>query len=1422
MTIAFLLAELRSRDIQVWADGERLQCNAPAGALTPELRDQLRRRKSEILEFLRGPAELSFSQQRLWFLDQAGRGGAAYVMALALEMRGTLDVTALERTLAALVRRHESLRTVFADVDGRPLQVVSEPAAWTLPVAQVSGEANARERMQEEISRGFDLARGPLFRAHLYRLAADAHVLLLAMHHSISDGWSIGILTRELGELYGRLCRGEAHTLPVLPLRYRDFARWQRSWLQGETLEALLSHWRSRLAGAPQVLELPTDRPRSSAQVERGASYSFTLPLELADGLRALARREGATLFMTLLAGFTLLLSRYSGQEELLVGTPVANRSRAEIEDVVGCFVNTLVLRADLSGDPSASGFLARMREVCLDAFAHQDLPFERLVDELRPSRDLSRNPLFQVMFALQNAPQQPLELPGISLRPLDLGRSTALVELTLHVWETAAGLSASFEYASELFEESTIARMAAHWRSLLEGMIASPERRVGQLPLLSAEERRRLVVEWNQTAVEYPRSSCAHELFETQAQRTPRAIALRFEDQHLTYRELDRSSNQLAHHLRKLGVGPEVLVGICLERSLEMVVGLLGILKAGGAYVPIDPAYPAARQAFLLHDSQAKVLLTQARLLPRLPSHRAATVCLDPGWQRRLHLPTSPPANLTDPTQLAYVIYTSGSTGQPKGVCISHRGLVNYLSWASSAYKVAEGTGAPVHSSIAFDLTVTSIFTPLIAGRTVDLLPDDQGVEALAAALRTATGYSLVKLTPAHLQALQLQLRPEQVAERTRTFVIGGEQLRAEAVAFWRQHAPNTLLVNEYGPTETVVGCCVYTVTPETPSHGSIPIGRPIANTRLYILDRYLQPVPIGVAGELCIGGDGVARGYLNRPELTKERFIADPFSPESGTHLYRTGDFARYLPDGNIEFLGRRDDQVKVRGFRIELGEIESVLGRLPQVQEALVAPCGDDSGERRLVAYVVLKPGQADAPRELRSLLEQRLPDYMLPSAFVTLDKLPLTHNGKVDRAALPAPDFEHQLKEAFVPPRTEWELRLAHIWQELLRVERVGVDDNFFALGGDSLMVVRLISQINQSHQLSLGVAEAFRNPTVGQLARLIDAQQPRSKRQPAVVQLRKGQTEPRVYFIYAGPDEFRLAKLMDGRHAVFGIEVPWPLAWRNAVAANRRTGFPTMEQLVAPYVAALSAHTGASPCVLAGHSFAGLMAFEAAHQFLRQGGKVEMVMLLDAVAKFPIPHQVAWHRWRQDWTPTRNGLSTPIISRLSSSWLTTRWLLRQERHRVWSYFNRLVVNPNQLTHVLDEDGMPLPWTLLDRLYVTIGKPYPLRRLDSRGILFRTDPMDGDTAVRAFDDSLGWNNLFTRGLQVVPMAGDHLSMIRDHNATLAREINEVLKRHCSTEPDKGSIHAHEPQRLRPAQSGAIVSMDPPHRLSRRQRH
>jgi amino acid adenylation domain-containing protein len=1431
VTVRTLLAELDRGDIQVWADGDRLQCNAPAGVLTPELRDQLRQHKGEILEFLRGPAELSYSQQRLWFLDQMDPGGSAYVISQALEMRGALDALALERTLEALVRRHDALRTVFVNVEGRPRQVVSEPRPWTLPLVDLRGEPDGRERLaqllREEAAQGFDLAQGPLFRARLYRLAPDTHVLLLAMHHIISDGWSIDVLVRELGELYGSLYRGEESTLPALRLQYRDFARWERGRLQGEALEVLLSHWRTRLAGAPQVLELPTDRPRPPVESHCGASYSLTLPLELADRLRGLARRDGATLFMTLVAGFTLLLARYSGQQDILLGTPVANRSRTEFEPLVGCFVNTLVLRADLTGNPTVSEFLARMREVCLDAFTHQDLPFDRLVEEMRPERDLSRSPLLQAMFVLRNAPQRPLELPGLTLRPVDVDRGAAHVDLTLRVQETAEGFSALFEYASDLFEEPTIARMAAHWRSLLEAMTASPERRVGDLPLLSEAERRQLLEEWNQTAVEYPRNSCLYELIEMQAARTPQTIAVSFEDQHLSYRELNRRSNQLAHHLRNLGVGPDVLVGICVERSLEMVVGLLGILKAGGAYVPIDPTYPAERVAFMLQDSQAPVLLTRAHLLPRLPSHSASTVCLDTEWHKIAHLPTSAPPVSTRATHLAYVIYTSGSTGTPKGACITHRGLVNYLSWAINAYKVAEGAGAPVHSSIAFDLTVTSLFGPLLVGRTVHLLPDEQGIESLAGALRAATGYSLVKLTPAHLQLLQLQIPPDQVADRTRTFVIGGEQLRAETAAFWRQHAERTVLVNEYGPTETVVGCCVYTVTPATRSDGAIPIGRPIANTRLYVLDQYMAPVPIGVVGELYIGGDGVARGYWNRPVLTAERFVPDPFSGAPNDRLYRTGDLARYLPDGNIEFLGRRDNQVKIRGFRVELGEIEAVLGELAQVREAVVVLCEDEPGDQRLVAYVVPRDRQVATPDELRSALKQRLPDYMLPSAFVIMEQLPLTHNGKVDRGALPAPEAERQLKDMYVPPRTEWELKLARIWQESLRVERVGVDDNFFDLGGHSLMIVRLISEINQRYQVSLGVEELFRNPTVRQMAGLIDGQQPKSKRQPAVIPLQKGQAERLpVYFIYAGPDEIRLAQLMGERHAVFGIEVPWPLAWRNAVAANRRSGFPTMEQLVAPYVAALRAHTRASPCVLAGYSFAGLMAFEAAHQFQRQGGKVEMVMLLDTWARSPIPHQVAWHKWRQDWKQASNGLSTDrlagwIGARLRNSWRITRWLLGQEKLRVGSSLNRLRLNPNELVHILDEEGMPLAGGMLDRVYTRIGESYRPRRLDSWGVLFRTDQINGKAVLRD-DDSQGWDTLFTRGLEIIPMIGDHLSMIRSHHPTLAREMNKVLTRYWSSEPDEVSIDALESRRQSPApETRAIASLDHPDRRAERRR-
>jgi len=1393
VTVTALIAELDRREVQVWVDGDRLQCNAPAGALTPELRDQLRQRKSEILAFLRGPAELSSTQQRLWFLDQVDPGGPAYVIAQAFEIRGPLDAALLERALAALVVRHESLRTVFANVDGRPLQVVSAPQAWTLPVTPVSDEADARERLRDAAARGFDLARGPLFRAHLYRRAPDAHVLLLAMHHIVADGWSMGILTSDLGELFARLGRGDTSPLPAVRLQYRDFARWQRRRLADDALQAAVARQVARLAGAPQ-LELRTG-PRAVAQRRRGATYAFTLPIELADRLRSLARREEVTLFMTLLAGFTVLLSRHSGQEDLLVGTPVANRSRREVEQVVGCFVNTLVLRADLSGDPNVSELLTRVREACLEALSHQDLPLEQLVEELRPERELNRNPLFQVMFTLQNAPP-PLELPGLQVRQLDVQREVAQVDLLLQVHDRADGLAAFFSYAADLFDEATIARLAGHWRSLLEAMAVTPARRISELPMLSQRERQQLLVEWNQTAAEYPRDACIHDLFAAQAERTPQAIAVRSGDRQLTYRELEQRSNQLAHHLRGLGVGPDLLVGICVERSLEMVVGLLGILKAGGAYVPIDPAYPAARMTFMLEDAQAAVLLTQAKLSSRTSGHRGTTLCLDELQDALASLPASAPASCTDAANLAYVMYTSGSTGRPKGVCITHRGLVNYVTWAIAAYRVAEGSGAPVHSSIAFDLTVTSLFTPLLSGRTVELLPDDQGAGALAGALRNARDYSLVKLTPAHLQVLQVQLPPSEAARRARTLVIGGEQLQAQAVAFFREHAPDTVLVNEYGPTETVVGCCTYRITQQTRDDGPIPIGRPIANTRVFVLDRHLQPVPIGVAGELYVGGDGVARGYLHRPEATAARFVADPFSPSvsSGVHarLYRTGDLVRWLPDGNLEFLGRCDDQVKLHGFRVEPGEIESTLVRLPQVREATVALREDAPGHPRLVAYVVLRPGHPAGSAELRSALQRQLPDHMVPSAFVMLDRLPLTAHGKVDRRALPAPSTARQSAGEFVPPHTEWELRLARVWQQLLRVDTVGASDDFFDLGGNSLMLVRLISEINRRHQVSLGVAEALLNPTVEQMARLIDGRRQRNKRESAVVQMRDGGSELPVYFIYASPDEFRLAKLMSGRHSVFGIEVPWPQSWHRAVAANRRSGFPTMAQVVAPFVAALTDHARTRPCVIAGHSFGGLLAFEAAHEVLRRGGKVELVILLDTWARPPAAHRVAWHNWRQQWAELDLGspvrLAHSIAASLWSSWRTTRWLLGQQKARVRSLFHHDPQNRGLPSTVLDEEGMPVPEAIVRRAYIEIARAYDPRPLDCRGVLFRTDA-DTHQMMRGFDDSNGWSRLFERGLEIVPIVGDHLSMIRQHHPKLAREMDQVLQRHWPLQTTNG---------------------------------
>jgi amino acid adenylation domain-containing protein/non-ribosomal peptide synthase protein (TIGR01720 family) len=1042
-----------------------------------------------------GELPLSFGQQRLWFLAQLEPLNPAYNVPAAFRLEGELWPAALRSALSEIVRRHEVLRTAFAAGDGRPwLRVTAPGTSEMLELPQVDLGAlpaprradEARRLASEEARRPFDLEQGPLLRVTLVRLAPADHLTLATLHHIASDGWSWPILLREMAALYTAASAGEPSPLPELAVQYADFAHWQRSWLRGPVLAAELDHWRGRLRGAPALLDLPLDQPRPAARSWRGATTSLTLPEELARALSRVSRREGATLFMTLLAAFQALLRRHGAQERVPVGTPVAGRNRLEIEPLIGFFVNTLVLSADLGDDPTFRELLARVREAVIEADAHQDLPFEKLVEELEPERSLSHTPLFQVMLAFQATPPPPPDLGGLRVTALGSETGTAKFDLTLLARQQGERIGLELEHATELFTRATAVRLLERLERLLAGAAAEPGRRLSELPLLGPGELHQVLYGWNETAAPEPATVCVHRLFERQAARTPQAIALEGAAERLTYAELDRRAGLLARRLRARGVGPEVPVGLCIERSPDMVVGALAILKAGGAYLPLDPAYPRERLQLLLADSRAPVLLTRGALLPALAPASAEPVLVDDAEEVQGGWEDGEP----DLESLAYVLYTSGSTGRPKGVMVSHRGLLHYLGWSSRAY-LGGGSGAPLLSPLGFDLTVTSLFTPLLAGQPLVLLPEGEGPDDLADSLRGRRGFAFVKLTPAHLEVLEHGLPAEARAGLAGALVLGGEALPAQSLAAWRACAPSLRLINEYGPTEAVVGCCVYEVPPGRLPEGQIPIGRPIPGTRLYVLDERLAPFPAGVAGELYIGGDGLARGYLDRPALTAERFVPDPFGDRPGGRLYRTGDLVRHRPDGNLEFLGRVDHQVKVRGFRIEPGEIEAALLRCAGVREAVVAAREDAPGSRRLVAYVVSdvmsEPGAPAPQARLRETLQASLPAHMIPAAFVALDALPLTANGKVDRRALPAPATARpDLPGEHAAPETAAERRLAAIWSEVLRVEPVGLHDNFFQLGGDSILSIQVVSRASRAG-LHITARQIFEHQTIAALA-----------------------------------------------------------------------------------------------------------------------------------------------------------------------------------------------------------------------------------------------------------------------------------------------------------------------------------------------
>ena len=1045
---------------------------------------------------------LSFAQERLWFLDQMDPGGSAYNIPVAVRLDGELGVAALAAALAAVVERHEVLRSSFPTVLGRPVAEIAPPALPSLialPVVDLAGlpdpETEARRLARREAGRPFDLARGPLVRSALLRLGPAAHVALLTFHHIVFDGGSAGVLVRELTALYPAAVARRPSPQPELPVQYGDYAAWQRSWLQGATLAEQLAYWRERLAGAPARLDLPTDRPRPPVQSFSGGRASFAVPAATAAGLRALARQEGVTLFMALLAAYGAQLARYTDRDDLLIGTPIANRTHREVEGLIGFFVNTLALRADLAGRPTAIELLARLREVAIQAYAHQDVPFERLVEELRPERNLSHAPLFQVMLVVEPA-AEPASLPGLTLRLFGGEAGTAAkFDLTLMLAESGEGLAGTWGYSTDLFDAVTLARFSAHLLHLLAGIVDAPRRPLAELPLLTAFERQELLSEWSLASIlpgapEEP--GCLHDLFAAQAARDPAAVALVLGPDRLTYGQLAERVRRLARRLRTLGVGPEVRVGLCLGRSFEMVLGLLAILEAGGAYVPVDPANPRDRLLFLLGDSRVPLLLTQTSLAGTLVEPLADTgtrvLCLDEEWPDVAEAVDGPRAA---PGNLAYVIYTSGSTGAPNGVLVEHAGAVNLLRAAHRLYAVRPGSRVLQTASLGFDASVLEIFLALGSGATLCLVrEEDRLTPAVLAELLVRQRVTTAVLTPA-----QLALLPERELPGLSAVSVGGEACPAELAAVW---AGGRRLLNCYGPTEATIFATVARCDPRQAAAGvAPPLGRPVHGVETYVLDAHRQPVPAGVPGELAIGGVGLARGYLGRPEKTAERFVPHPFAARRGApgaRLYRTGDLARFRPDGSLEFLGRLDEQVKIRGFRVELGEIEAALAALPAVEAAVVTARGEGAA-KRLVAYVVARAGEALSIPALRAALGERLPDYMLPGAWVFLPGLPLSPSGKVDRRALPEPEAERPSERPSAPPRTPLERFLVELWREVLRVETVGVHDDFFALGGHSIAGAVVVNRLQETLGEIVHVIVMFDTPTVAGLAAYLAEQYP---------------------------------------------------------------------------------------------------------------------------------------------------------------------------------------------------------------------------------------------------------------------------------------------------------------------------------------
>ena len=1314
---------------------------------------------------------LSYAQQRLWFLAQFKPNSSAYNIASVFCIKGKLNVNAIKLSLKEIVRRHEILRTRFVVVGGQPTQAISSESFST--VSQIDlRELPMLKREQEvtclsgkEIQQPFNLEREPLLRIHLLQLQDEEYRLLISMHHIISDGWSMSIFFHELTIIYQAFCTGKPSPLPELPIQYAEFVYWQRKWLQGNILETQLAYWKQRLGGELPLLQLPTDYCRPPIQTEKGATQSFVVSPSLTQALKIVSRREKVTLFILMLTAFKALLYRYTEQQDILVGTPIANRSKAEFEDLIGLFANTIVIRTDLSGDPTFRELLKRVQGEAVGSFNHQDLPFEKLVEILKPGRDLSRNPLFQVMFAFQNFPTMELELPSLTLSSLSENNKTAKFDLTLFLSENGEKLAGSLEYKTDLFEHATISRLIEHFQTLLQGIISNLDQPLSKLPILTAAEQEQILCTWNNTKTNYPEHVCVHELFQAQVEKQLEAVAVVSVNQSLTYQQVNQQANQLAHYLRKLGVGPEVLVGICVERSIQMVIGLLAILKAGGAYVPLDPKYPAERQNFILEDAKIPVLLTQQRLLEHIPYFGTHIVCLDNDWDIIAKESTQNLFRLSRPDNLVYVIYTSGSTGKPKGVQITHRSVVALINWAQATFNSETFARTVASTSICFDLSVFELFVPLICGGKILLVEN-----ALTSSLSgVAEQPNLLNIVPSAAAEL---VRIGKIPASVHTVNLAGEPLQSTLVQQLYRQSTIQRVFNLYGPSEDTT----YTTFALLEKGSSSPphIGRPIANTQIYLLDSSLQPVPVGVPGELYIGGDGLARGYLNNPRLTAEKFIPNPFNHQLGARLYKTGDLARYRSDGNIEFVGRIDQQVKVRGFRIELGEIEAVLNKHIAVQSAIVSTQINHLGDSNLVAYVVFNKELVSAANQLRSFLKERLPEYMVPSFFVELETLPLTPNGKIDRRALPPYSKAYSaMTRKFVAPRNAVELQLLQIWKNLLEVHSISVTDNFFDIGGHSLLAVRLLAQIQKQFGQNLKLSSFFQNATIEHLSSVL-RKQTNSLNESLIVSIRKSGTRPPFFCIHPiGGTIFcynDLSRYLSEEQPFYGIQ--------SAGLCEEHKPDSTVEDMATHYVEALRSIQPQGPYILGGWSFGGILAFEMAQQLQKQQNKVAMLVMFDSRPPIYDSGSVEANQANLVFELTKDLQS--LFGQNVNISLAELLLLKADEQL--NYVLRRIKEANVLP--LDTELSQMRYLLqvykanTQAMHSYVPQVYPGRML-----FFRAKERAADAS---HDFAIGWSKFVSGDFEVHCTPGNHYTMIREpHVQALASMIEFYLGKVLSEE-------------------------------------